>query len=139
MKKLILVLFACIAGFALHAQTADTTIVFTEVVHNFGEILQNAGPQTHSFEFTNTGTEPILIQRVQASCGCTTPGWTKEPVAPGEKGFVQATYNPSSPQTFNKSLTVTTNANPGSIILRIQGKVVAPPAPPAEETTPPTE
>jgi hypothetical protein len=127
MKKTLLIAALCwFTGMAAQAQQADTTVVFDATVHNFGDIVQNAGPQTYAFEFTNTGTEPITIQSVTASCGCTTPGWTKEPVAPGQKGEVKATYNPSSLIPFDKTLTVHTSGVPAQIVLHIQGRVVAP-------------
>jgi hypothetical protein len=125
MKKTLLLAIVCMAGFTTtFAQAADTTVKFTKTTHDFGELLQSNGPQTYAFEFTNAGTEPVLIQNVQPSCGCTTPGWTKEPVAPGQTGVVQATYNAASVGPFNKSLTVTTNGTPNTIILYIKGKVI---------------
>lgn len=125
MKKTLLLAIVCMAGFTTtFAQAADTTVKFTKTTHDFGELLQSNGPQTYAFEFTNAGSEPVLIQNVQPSCGCTTPGWTKEPVEPGQTGVVQATYNAASVGPFNKSLTVTTNGTPGTIILYIKGKVI---------------
>ena len=127
MKKVFLFAALCLcAGLAAQAQS-DTTVKFTTLVHNFGDIVQNAGPQTYAFEFTNVGAEPVTIQNVSASCGCTTPGWTKEPVAPGQKGEVKATYNPSSLIPFDKTLTVYTSGVPAQIVLHIKGRVVAPP------------
>src|SRR5688572_5343578 len=65
---------------------------FEKEVHDFGSIKE--GEQaTYTFKFTNIGKEPLVISNVQASCGCTTPNWTKEPVKPGESGTVIATYN----------------------------------------------
>ncbi|MDR0295629.1 MAG: DUF1573 domain-containing protein [Prevotellaceae bacterium] len=129
MKKIILSALVCLAfGFAASAQTQkDTTIVFDKLVHDFGNIVQSSGPQTCKFEFTNTGTEPVIIQQVQPSCGCTAPSWTKEPIAPGEKGEILATYNPGGAMPFDKILTVRSNGNPSSIILHIKGVVVAAP------------
>jgi hypothetical protein len=111
------------------------TIVFDKTSHNFGEIDQKGGPQTFSFEFTNKGTEPIIIQNVAASCGCTSPDWTKAPVPPGGRGYVKATYTPSAVMPFNKSLTVYSNGTPSPLVLHISGKVVAQ-APKVEELYP---
>ncbi|MDR0692080.1 MAG: DUF1573 domain-containing protein [Prevotellaceae bacterium] len=128
MKKVLLFAVLCwMTGMAAQAQQADTTVKFTTFIHDFGDIVQNAGPQTYAFEFTNVGAEPITIQNVSASCGCTTPGWTREPVAPGQKGEVQATYNPSAVIPFDKTLTVYTSGVPAQIVLHIKGRVVAPP------------
>lgn len=128
MKKIILLTLACAVFTVAKAQTADTIVKFDEQIHNFGDIPQGV-PATYSFEFTNAGDTPITITSVQASCGCTTPGWTREPVAPGEKGFVKATYNAATQGNFDKSLTVKTDSNPATIVLRIRGKVAAPVAP----------
>jgi hypothetical protein len=139
MKKTLLLAIICMAGFTaasaqaadititdteLPAQAADTTVKFAKTTHDFGELLQSNGPQTYAFEFTNTGAEPIVIQNVQPSCGCTTPGWTKEPVEPGQTGTVQATYNAAAVGPFNKSLTVTTSGTPATLVLYIKGKVI---------------
>lgn len=127
MKKSICFVFACILCATLsvvNAQESDATIVFENPVHDFGTITKSDGPQTHSFEFTNTGNTPVAIQSVSASCGCTSPGWTKEPVAPGGKGTVNVTYNPSGTTRFNKALTVRiTGGNPEEVVLRVQGTV----------------
>jgi len=70
----------------------------------------------------NTGKEPLIIQRVQPSCGCTTPDWTKEPIAPGKTGMVKASYGTQGrPGHFEKSLTVFSNA--GTKMLTIKGTV----------------
>jgi hypothetical protein len=114
---------------------APHTIVFDKTAHNFGEIDQKGGPQTFSFEFTNKGAEPVMIQNVTASCGCTSPDWSKAPVPPGGRGYVKATYTPSGVMPFNKSLTVYSNGTPASINLYISGRVVAQ-APTVEEQYP---
>lgn len=98
---------------------------FEEETYDFGEVKEEDGPITHEFEFTNTGTTPILISTVKASCGCTTPGWSKEPILPGKKGFVKAQYNPlNRPGAFQKSLTITNNGENPREILFIKGKVI---------------
>ena len=128
MKKIILLTLACL-GFSLAASAqapADTTIVFDKLVHDFGNIEQGTGSRTHKFEFTNKGTTPLIIQQVQASCGCTASNWTREPVAPGEKGEVIATYNPGGAIPFDKTLIVFSNGTPSPIVLRVRGVVTAP-------------
>ncbi len=110
-------------------------IEFTQTEHDFGDIKEEGGPITHSFEFVNKGTAPLIISSVKASCGCTTPGWTKEPVMPGEKGYVQAQYNPTNrPGSFRKSLTVTSNSSTNnSSFLYIKGSVTPKPRTPADD------
>ncbi len=105
------------------AQQAKT-LQFKEEVFDFGMIAEDGGPVTHEFVFTNNSNRPVKILTVQASCGCTTPDWTKEIVQPGKTGFIQASYNPKGrPGYFNKSLTVTTDFEPNPIMLQIKGQV----------------
>jgi hypothetical protein len=96
-------------------------MVFKSEVHDFGTV-QEGGAADYEFRFTNTGKEPIIIQRVQASCGCTTPDWTKDPILPGKSGFVKASYGTQGrPGHFDKTLTVFSNA--GNKVLTIKGDV----------------
>jgi hypothetical protein len=129
MKKIILVaLFALGTAYASQAQTPASNnpnqadIEFEKEVHDFGSIPQNV-PATYTFTFKNTGKEPLIITNASASCGCTTPDWTKEPIKKGEKGYVKATYNAASPGAFNKTVTVVTNGKKGSVTLVLKGDV----------------
>ena len=122
--KRILISFALLAG-ATVAMQAQETIKFDKSVHDFGNVPEEGGAVTYSFEFTNTGNTPLIVQDVAASCGCTTPGWTKEPVAPGARGYVKATFTPSGAVSFDKSLTVTSTGTPNVVTLHIRGMVVA--------------
>ncbi len=98
-------------------------LTFEEPSHDFGAIKEVDGPAEFDFVFKNTGATPIKILHVKASCGCTTPAWTKEEVAPDEEGFIKVSYNPlNRPGPFHKTLTVTTSDN-ATIILRINGQV----------------
>jgi hypothetical protein len=126
MKKIIF--SAVLALFAISAfgQQSRAAIDFEEKIHDFGELKEDDGKATHSFNFTNTGEQPLIIHNVRASCGCTSPDWTKQPVQPGKTGSIKATFDPRNrPGNFNKSIVVTTNATEPSVVLRITGKVVA--------------
>jgi hypothetical protein len=132
MKKIIFstaMLFA--ATFATQAQQPATPaanpnqaeIQFEEESHEFGNIKEGT-MATFEFKFKNTGKEPLVLSNVQASCGCTTPSWTREPIAPGKSGVVTATYNSNGrPGSFSKSITVTSNAKSGQKVLTIRGFV----------------
>src|SRR5688500_6505013 len=97
---------------------------FREETYDFGNVAEDKGPVNHEFVFTNHSGRPVKILNVQASCGCTTPGWSKEPVAAGKTGFIQASYNPKGrPGYFNKSLTVTTDLEASPVVLQIKGQV----------------
>ncbi len=99
-------------------------IEFKNATHDFGNVTEGA-QATHEFTFTNTGDAPLIIHAVRASCGCTTPDWTKEPVLPGKQGKVTASYNSKSrPGAFNKNITITTNATEPTSVVFIKGVVV---------------
>ena len=91
------VLFAALA-FTAGAQNStndarpeEEVVKFSKKVHDFGDILLSDKSVECTFEFKNTGKADLVLQKVKASCGCTTPDWTKEPVRPGETGIVKAT------------------------------------------------
>lgn len=109
-------------------------ITFEKTSHDFGSIKEEGGPASISFKFTNTGTAPLVISNVQPSCGCTTPDWTKDPVLPGKSGIITAQYDPlNRPGTFNKTLSVTSNGEPSTIVLSIKGAVTPKPKTIADE------
>ncbi len=130
MKKYIfqVLVFMLTAPLTVMAQQKSASIAFGETVHDFGDIKESDGDVSYKFEFTNTGSEPLIIQNVTPSCGCTTPTWTKEPIMPGEKGVISAVFNPANrPGHFDKYITVQSNASQPSMRLRITGKVEAKP------------
>lgn len=115
-------------SYMIIAQTQTAKITFAEESYDFGKIAEEKGPVTHEFVFTNTGAQPLIIQNVRASCGCTAPDWTKDPVLPGKKGVVKATFDPKGrPGPFNKSITVTSNAENSTVVLIIKGEVIPKP------------
>lgn len=103
---------------------AQPAIQFSSRQHDFGSIKEVNGVVSYNFEFVNTGNAPILIKNVESSCGCTSPEWTRQPVLPGKKGFVKATFDPKDrPGYFDKTITVYSNARPAVIELKIKGTV----------------
>ena len=128
MKKILILIISVFVFSPVFCQQRTATISFNETVWNYGDIKEEAGVANHSFAFTNTGGEPLIIHNVTASCGCTSPSWTREPVMPGGKGYVSAAYDPSGrPGRFDKTVNVMTNASPGNIVLRITGNVIPKP------------
>ena len=108
---------------SVFAQVAKP-LQFREESFDFGPVKENGGSVMHEFLFTNNSGRHLKILTVQASCGCTTPAWTKEPIGPGKTGFIQASYDPKGrPGYFNKSLTVTTDFDSNPIVLQIKGQV----------------
>ena len=120
MKKLFFVFaFLFVATFA----NAQGVIKFKSESHDFGKIEEGI-QATHTFEFTNTGTAPVVISNAQASCGCTTPDWSKEPIMPGKTGKVTASFNSQGrPGNFSKTVTVISNSETPQIVLSIKGEV----------------
>ena len=134
LKNLFFTLFL-FYSFSSSGQLAET-LQFEASTHNFGTIQEAAGPVVHEFKFINNGRDSLLITGVHASCGCTTPDWTKKPVAPGDSGFVKASYDTyNRPGFFNKSITVHTNKKGVSAKLFIKGNVVPKAKSPQEELT----
>ncbi|MDO5571821.1 MAG: DUF1573 domain-containing protein [Bacteroidales bacterium] len=127
-----------IISIALFAQDKKAAITFSRTTHDFGDIEEENGKATTEFEFTNTGNAPLLITRTAASCGCTTPEYPKEPIAPGKKGVVKVTYNPANrPGAFQKQVYVYANTDPERSSLVIKGKVI--PRTPKKEDNYPRE
>jgi len=124
MKKVFVVIWALLVAAAVSAQTKSPQISWDKTTHNFGVFKEEDGMQTAIFEFTNVGEEPLILNNVKASCGCTATDYTKEPVAKGKKGFVKASYNPQNrPGKFSKSITVTSNSESPTTVLTISGEV----------------
>ncbi len=129
MKNIITVIVALvIAIFSIGAQSKDAQVKFDERNHDFGTIKESNGPVTHVFEFENTGKETVAIVRASASCGCTKPEYSEEPIKPGKKGKVKVTYNPAGrPGEFDRKVTVRmrfTSDKEKRYILRISGVVI---------------
>lgn len=133
MKKFFLLsMFVSMALTVLNAQEVQTTveqtndgpkIEFNEQTHDYGT-LQKGGDGNCEFLFTNNGNEPLILSNVKASCGCTVPTWTKEPIMPGKTGSIKVRYNTNNVGSFTKSITVTSNAvNAPKLTLKIKGKV----------------
>ena len=106
MKKNLLFGMLLLVSAAVMAQ--DPVITFKEMEHDFGKIHEEDGRVSYIFQFTNEGMEPFELSNVKASCGCTTPKWTREPIEPGKTGDITVTYNPNGrPGSFTKTITVT--------------------------------
>lgn len=117
-----------LAGSAtVKAQTASAAASATEVLqvkesgYDFGKIPQGR-PVTHIFEIVNTGKTPLLLTNVQASCGCTTPEWSREPIKAGATAQIKVGYNSAAEGYFNKSITILYNNNQSKTLL-ISGTV----------------
>ncbi len=128
-------LFVALFVFVAVGYAQKGVMKFKKETHDFGKVEQGK-PVTHVFEFTNTGKDPIVIADAAASCGCTKPTFSREPIMPGRTGSVSATYNAAAMGPFNKSVTITSNAESPSIVLYLKGEVVSKEAAQAAASTP---
>lgn len=103
---------------------AKTSVNFTNMSHNFGEIKQDS-KNTHIFKFTNTGSQPLIIENATGSCGCTVPTYPKEPIAPGKTGEIEVVYSPGKQEGEQvKTVSITANTDPVVTTLNISAKVI---------------
>ncbi|KIC89476.1 DUF1573 domain-containing protein [Flavihumibacter sp. ZG627] len=125
MKKIALTLFAVIISAAIFAQakSAEELVKFAQTKHNFGKIKQGV-PVNYNFEFTNVSSQPVVIQKASASCGCTTPTWPQQPVAGGKTNKITAGFNAAAPGPFDKTVFVTVAGVDKPVELRISGEVL---------------
>ena len=113
MENIILLITAFfLISIGLKAQTAEkkdnsnlSEITFSNLEYDYGTIMKGADGSCE-FKFKNTGNEPLILSNVHASCGCTIPSWTKEPVMPGKEGVIKVTYNTNRIGAISKSITV---------------------------------
>lgn len=119
------------------AVTAQSPVItFEKTEHDFGKIHEENGRVSVVFNFKNEGMSPLVLSNVRASCGCTTPTWTKEPVEPGQTGSITVTYNPNGrPGRFQKTVTITSNATEATKKVYIKGEVIPKQAKPVNRYT----
>lgn len=107
-------------------KTKLTMIEFEEKQFDFGKII--AGEKvTHIFNFKNSGTQPLIISKVKPSCSCTTPDWSKDPIAPGKKGYIKVIFDSKGKKGMtHKSVTVSANTQEQNFQLMLTGEVTQP-------------
>jgi hypothetical protein len=102
-------------------------IEFKKETHDYGTVKFGENGDC-TFEFKNTGNEPLIISNAKGSCGCTVPDWPKEPIAPGETGKITVHYDTQRAGAINKSVTINSNAiNEPIKVIRIKGNVLPQP------------
>jgi len=120
----VLTLILLTASLASAQQKVAVYTIVGDSIHDFGTLKETDGPVSHTFKVKNTGTAPLVITKVTTPCGCTTPTWTKEPIAPGKTGDISLSFNPSGqPPTFTKTATVYSNGKTGTSVLTIKGSI----------------
>lgn len=130
-KRILLFLVLALSCFSLGnimtaeaKEKAKASIKFEVKSFDFGMISEKGGPVTHEFGFVNSGDANLVIYDAKAECGCTTPVYPKEAIAPGKTGKIKVTFNPAGrPGAFTKTVTVKTNGSPSKVSLKISGTV----------------
>ena len=127
MKKLLLMALMLVAGMATTMAQKPAEIKFDKLTHNFGTFSEKDPVVSCTFVFTNVGEQDLVINQAMASCGCTVPEYTKQPVKPGQQGEIKVTYNGTGkfPGHFKKSITVRTNGAVEMTRLYIEGDMEA--------------
>ncbi len=126
MKKIVLLLFVGLIGMTLTAQDAAAKIEFKTETVDYGEIVKGSDG-VRVFEFTNTGNAPLIISKVSSSCGCTIPKKPEDPILPGKTGEIQVKYDTNRVGPIRKAITVISNADTPTKVLKIKGEIKAAP------------
>ncbi len=131
MKKMIVFVTMMCVAFVGYAQEEikdrnKGEMKFEHTRHDFGVFAQDTAVVTHEFVFTNVGKSPLIIHQANASCGCTVPEYTLEPIMPGEKGKITVTYNGKGrrPGVFRKSITIHNNGKQTPVRIYIEGEMI---------------
>lgn len=125
MKKILLVAIIMTCMLIHVSAQSQAEIKFERFTQDLGTFSEKNPVQKTTFTFTNIGQAPLVINQVVASCGCTVPKYDKKPIAPGEKGTIEVTYNGKGkfPGHFKKTITVRTNGKVEMTRLRIEGEM----------------
>ena len=124
MKRGIFLLFIGLLALTVKAQEKSAKIEFKSETIDYGEI-EKGSDGIRVFEFTNTGDAPLVISDVKSSCGCTIPKKPEAPVLPGKTGEIQVKYDTNRVGPIRKAITVTSNADTPTKVLKIKGTVMA--------------
>jgi hypothetical protein len=101
-------------------------ITFESLEYDFGKITQGEVVSV-DFHFRNTGKKNLIISGASGSCGCTVPKWPKEPIAPNKTGVIQVVFDSEGKRGYQeKTITVATNCEPATILLKIKGEIIVP-------------
>lgn len=114
MKRIFGVVFLLAAFLSSYGQeeaaVSGSRIVFVEDAFDFGDI-QQGDKVAHTFEFENSGDEPLILSNVLTTCGCTASDWPREPILPGELASLKVTFNSAGKIGMqNKIITIVSNA-----------------------------
>lgn len=124
MKKIVLILFVGLLTLSVNAQDKTAKIEFKAETVDYG-VIEKGSDGVRVFEFTNTGTAPLIISKVSSSCGCTIPKKPEEAILPGKTGEIQVKYDTKRVGPIRKAITVISNADTPTKVLKIKGEVTS--------------
>lgn len=135
MKRILFFVLFLGLGVNLLFAKGEAEIKFDKLTHDFGTFSEEKGIVTCEFKFKNIGDAPLVINQAIATCGCTVPEYTQEPIMPGKSGFIKVTYNGKGryPGHFKKAINIRTNAKTKAVRLYIEGNMTAAKAPTQKE------
>lgn len=121
----VLILMFCSCSVSAGGGKSKADILLSDSIVNFKGVKDNGPKVTREVTFTNTGKKPLVIEKVQTSCHCAQPSYSKEPVKPGKTGTISITVNPEEmfKGIFERTITVYSNAKRGPVRIRIKGHV----------------
>lgn len=123
MKNLVVILFVGLMSLGAFAQEKVAKIEFKTDTIDYGTIEKGADG-VRVFEFTNTGSAPLIISDVKSTCGCTVPKKPEGPIMPGQTGEISVKYDTNRVNPIRKTITVTSNADTPTVALKIKGEVI---------------
>lgn len=119
----LLLLGSCINKDEKQAMHSGQQIYFTQSTFDYGQIEEDS-EGIYRISFKNIGSDPIIINRVRSSCGCTIPSWPMQPIEPGKSGEIEVKYNTALTGSFMKSVYVYSSAENSPVKLTVKGKVM---------------
>lgn len=125
MKTIIPILLFIVTGFSSAIAQNVAKFEFKSEVIDYGDI-EKGSDGVRVFQFKNIGTEPLIIENVYSSCGCTVPSWTKEAIAPGKSGEIQVKYDTNRVGPIRRTITIYSNADEPTKAVKIKGRVLDP-------------
>lgn len=125
MKTIIPILLFILTGFSTAIAQNAAKFEFKSEVIDYGDI-EKGSDGVKVFQFKNIGTEPLIIENVYSSCGCTVPTWTKAAIAPGKSGEIQVKYDTNRVGPIRRTITIYSNADEPTKAVKIKGRVLDP-------------
>ena len=123
MKKLIFTTLLLVCGLTMAMAQKPAQIKFDKTTHDFGSFSEKNPKVTCTFTYTNVGEQPLVVNQAIASCGCTVPNYSKQPIKPGERGVIDVTYDGTDKIAghFLKTITIRSNAKNEVVRLSLEG------------------